>query len=295
MVNVDLCSRYAEEGLCFHTRENAEKIALLHDLERNVIFRGKTASEIEKMLRKFSQTIKQAVTRRYGFDCQEILPASNNNRDHADLYVDLPDSRGQLTIEVKFGSYTDKAAGMSNIARIFGTTIFTDALSVGVRKVWIGCISIEYPDMSKHQRRLFRVLNRTIDRFNDHLEQQGNCLTIEQQSYMEDYLLNNSGSYESKTDNYLRFETNGSGSRIIESVPITKNLGKWAVLPVEKMGFENESARVIIIVKNEVTGVKIKFLLNNKNDLRVKNTNIKIRSKYLVNSPSWNVWISRSN
>lgn len=137
------------------------------------------------------------------------------------------------------------------------------------------------------------ALNTAINTFNLEMAKKNNTLSAEEQAFMEDYLLNNSGSYESKTDNYLRFETDKKGLKIIEATPITKGLGKWTVAKVEPIDIDGNKPRVNIFVTNEETGIEIKFVLNNKNNLKIKGTNIEIRSKYMVNPPSWNIWIRK--
>lgn len=293
MADVDQCTRYAEEGLCGNARSSALRIITIPDSLRNIIFRGKNAAQIEKMLDKFSRTIRESVSAKYGFICDSLKASSNNNKDGADLYCINSRTKERIIIEVKFGSYTDKAAGMGSFSQIFGTDIFTKTLSTDTRKQWITLTANEYPDLSKQSYRSSTALNHAVDIFNAEMSAKNYTLTESEQSFMEDYLLNNSGSYESKADNYMRFETDKNGSKIVEATPVIKGLGEWVVSKVNPINIEDDKSRVNVFVTNNKTGIEIKFVLNNKNDFKVKGTNIKIRSKYMVNSPSWNVWIRK--
>ncbi|MBQ7202047.1 hypothetical protein IJS18_01500 [Candidatus Saccharibacteria bacterium] len=293
MADVDLCTRYAEEGLCGNPKSCALKINTIPDSLRNIIFRGKNSSQIEKMLEKFSKTIIESVTNKYGFTCNSLKASSNDNKDGADLYCINTKNGELINIEIKFGSFTDKAAGMESFSQIFGTTIFTDTLSNTTRKQWAALIAQEYPDISKQSLRLSIALNKAINIFNSEMSKKNNILTGVEQSFMEDYLLNNSGSYESKNNNYIRFETDKNGSKIVEATPVIKGRGTWIVEKVKPIDINDDKSRINIFVINKETKTEIKFVLNNKNDFKIKGTNIKIRSKYMVNSPSWNVWIRK--
>lgn len=295
MADVDQCTRYAEEGLCKDAKSNALKIVAIPNELRNVIFRNRNAAQIEKMLDKFSRTIRESVSAKYGFTCDSLEPSSNNNKDGADLYCINPKTKERITIEVKFGSYTDKAAGMGSFAKIFGTDVFTKTLSTDARKQWITLVADEYPDLSKQSRRLSVALDQAVDIFNAKMLAKEYKLTRSEQAFMEDYLLNNSGSYESKSDNYMRFETKKNSSKIIEAMPVVKGLGEWIVDKVKPVDVIDDKSRVTVFVTNSKTGVKIRFVLNNKNNFEIKGTNIEVPSKYMINSPSWNVWIGRKN
>lgn len=290
MADVDQCTRYAEAGLCKNTRENALKISKIPNSLRNIIFREKNVDQIERMLFSFSNTIKSTVSAKFGFSCQTLFASSDDNKDGADLYATMPNGN-TITIEVKFGSYTDKAAGMGAFAQIFGTDVFSDALSNEVRKKWQSLVMGEFPSLSEQLTRTTNALNNAVDIFNKIMSSNNYILTEQSREYMEDYLLNNSGSYESHSNNYIRFEVNKSGSEIKDVMLVKKGCGKWHVKEVHKLDPNDEKSRVNVFVYNEDTNLQIKFTLNNKNDLKLKN-GIKIRSKFMLNSPSWNVWIN---
>ena len=290
MVDVDQCSRYAEAGLCGDTAENAAKISMIDDGLRNIIFRNKSAYQIEQMLVSFSDEIKRTISTKFGFECNNLYASSNNNRDGADLFA-LSPAGEKITIEIKFGAYTDKAVGMSHFAKILGTTIFSDALSAEQRKKWQGLVINEYPDFSKQMARTTQTLNSAAAKFNALMEKNDYILSPDSQVFMEDYLLNNSGDYDSHTNNYIRFEVNRGGTEINDVVLVKKGCGTWRVDKVNPIDPNDGKARINVFAQNNVTNLQIKFTLNNKNDLHIQNTNIKVRSKYMLNSPSWNVWI----
>jgi len=291
MADVDQCTRYAEAGLCGDARSNALKISKIDNGFRNTIFRGKSVSDIEKMLVKFSSTIKKSVSEKFGFRCDELFASSNNNRDSADLFCLTPGGE-RVNIEVKFGAYTDKAAGMGNFAKIFGTDIFTIALSTSVRKQWERLVISEYPSMTAQSKRLVETLNSAVNDFNKYLDSINYTLPKHEQLYMEDYLINNSGSFESRSNKYTRFETNKQGTKIVEIAPLKKGVGEWRVVKVDPIDISDDKPRVNVFVINEASRLKIKFTLNNKNDFHLKGIpGAKVRSKYMLNCPSWNVWI----
>lgn len=292
MADVDQCTRYAEAGLCGDAKGNSLKIARIDNSLRNIIFRGKSADQIETMLLSFSSKIKRTVSSKFGFPCDKLLASSDDNKDGADLYSIGP-SGERVTIEVKFGSYTDKAAGMEAFSKIFDTTIFSDALSNNQRKAWQELVRNEYPDLSKQLKRTTDTLNKAATDFNELMARNGHKLSEKSQNFMEDYLLNNSGSYDSHTNNYIRFEVTKDGSDINDVMLVKKGCGSWRVEDIELMNPFDEKARINVFAYNDETNLQIKFTLNNKNDLHLKNSSIKIRSKYMLNSPSWNVWIRK--
>jgi len=292
MADVDKCTRCAEAGLCSDARGNALKIALIDDSIRNLIFRGKSATQIEKMLTSFSAKIKKVVSEKFRFDCKQLYASSNNNKDGADLYAKDPSGK-IITIEVKFGSYTDKGAGMEQFSTIFGTTVFSDALSNEQRKKWQKMVASEYPDLSYQLKRTRDTLNAAAVEFNELIAKNGYKLSRQSQEYMEDYLLNNSGSRSSHTDSYIRFEVSKDGSDINDVMLMEKGRGSWNIKKVIPMDPLDEKARINVFIYNIETNLQIKFVLSNKNNLDLPGSGIKIRSKYMLNSPSWNVWIKK--
>ena len=294
MADVDKCTRCAEDGLCGDARKNALKISSINDNLRNLIFRGKNATQIERMLVSFSAKIKKVVSDKFGFDCDRLYASSNNNKDGADLYAKSPSGK-MITIEVKFGSYTDKAAGMEAFSKIFGTDIFSDALSNAKRKSWQKMVLSEYPNLSLQLKRTTDALNAAVVDFNKLIAKSNYKMSLESQGYMEEYLLNNSGSRSSHTDSYIRFEVAKDGSDINDVALVEKGRGLWRVKKVLPMDSHDEKARINIFAYNDETNLEIKFTLNNKNDLHLPSSGIKIRSKYMLNSPSWNVWIRKRN
>lgn len=101
MADVDQCTRCAEKGLCGNAKNSALKIAAIPDNLRNIIFRGKNAAQIQRMLEKFSKTIRESVSSEYGFVCKSLMPSSDNNKDGADLYCVNTLNGERITIEVK--------------------------------------------------------------------------------------------------------------------------------------------------------------------------------------------------
>lgn len=293
MADVDLCVRYAELGLCSEPSLYALKICALPDSVKNIVFRGKTQAEIAEILVRFSDFIKKSFSEEYGFSCKSLNHESDNNREGADLYTVNPKTGTKITIEVKFGAHTDKAAGMENIERIFGTDVFTRALSLENRKKWREKLITEYPDMTEQKARTTTTLNRAISDFNLAMKEKNWLLSKKEQEYLEDYLFNHSGSYESCNDGaYIRFGINKT--KMFVATPIEKERGYWQVLPVSQLDLDDEKSRVVIFAINPETHVKIKCVLNNKNNYHNKNLGV-IRSKYLVGPPSANIWVLRAS
>lgn len=293
MANVDRCTRLAEAGLCDNVEENAKRIAELPENIKNQIFRGKKAKSIQAMLVRFSETIIEAVEQKYHAKCLGIHPSSNNNKDGADLVCNLSD-KDTVTVEVKFGSYTDKAAGMKAAARILGTQIFSDVLSIQQRREARALVAKEYPNLEAHRTRLEGSLNLAIDEFNNSIAE--HPLSKKAQTEMENYLLNNSGGYEERPGKYMRFETDKKGQKFVERAPVKKGAGEWQVKKIEPLDFKGGVQRVNVFIYNPSTKVRIKFLLNNKNNYKLKakelpQGEVTVESKYMLGSPSWNVWV----
>ena len=65
---------------------------------------------------------------------------------------------------------------------------------------------------------------------------------------MEGYLLNNSGSYDSRTDSYIRFEVNGDGTDIDDVALLQKGRGTWHVEDIVPLKSTDEDARVNVFI-----------------------------------------------
>ena len=210
----------------------------------------------------------------------------NDNKIGADLCHSLPDGQ-TVEIEVKFGLETNKQIGMLQFERIFGTDVFTKALDLSTRKIWVADFVDNDFDESLQYSRLVLSLNSATHSFNKISAGKNYTLTKGEQDYMESLIMNNSGNGHRTKDHYLKFIIEGDDMRDIKELPT--GLGYWNIDEVKSL---TESVkRVNIFVINKTTNIQIKYTLNWKNNYKI-NGRGKVSAKLGLGSPSWNVWVS---
>jgi hypothetical protein len=294
MANVDKCVRYCEEALCVNLEENARKIFGLPNAEKVVVFRDKTEHEIAMTLRNCRETIQislmhefydeHIIWKKVAFQNLTLAPSSNDNKEGADVLHKLPNG-DVVDIEVKFGQKTDKAIGMKVFATIFGSNVFSEALSVKNRKSWQTNFASKLNELEQLSR-LFTSLNRAINDFNSFNEKKNFTLTSGEQEAMENIIINNSGHSKNKSAHYLRFMIKDGYFEDVKRLP-TK-IGKWTILRVKRL--ENGVKRVNVLVVNKTTNLQIRYTLNWKNNYALANKG-SAPAKLGLGSPSWNVWV----
>ena len=293
MPNVDSCVREAEAGLCGNRMEHAQRIAAISNGLRTQIFRQKSVSEINKILQQCSETIRACVIDKFYSDDDTISiddivleSSSNNNRDGADLVHKLPDGK-IISIEVKFGAQTDRNIGMNVFENIFGSKVFTNALSVSNRRSWLRAFDVDNSESNQFDR-LYNTLNNAVDEFNAEQKKKNFKLTQEEQDYMENIIINASGSsdFSDNYDYYLKFVLDGEDFSSFSRM--TTGVGSWIVQSVQKLS--EDTKRVNVFVNNYDTNTQIKYTLNWKNNYHYNGRSL--MAKLGFGSPSWNVWIT---
>jgi hypothetical protein len=289
MPNVDKCVRACESALVGDVKYYSDIIYSLNENEKILIFRKLKVENIEKILLDYRGKIKKEISKRfYGGiiepDLITLIQTSNNNKDGADLKHILPTNE-VINIEVKFGSATDKQIGMNQFFEIFGIDAFARALDLNNRKKWLTIYEKNNDDQQQIDR-LFKVLNESIDIFNDIIVNKGFLLSNDQQVHMESLVINNSGDIRNQKQKYLKFIF--SDKDFYGTDNLKTNAGKWNVRLVKKLDRENK--RVNIHLVNEVTNISIKYVLNWKNNYKHNGKSIKASLGF--GSPSWNIWIN---
>ncbi len=291
MPNVDFCVREAELGLCGNFNQHSFAIAGINDSERVKIFRKKDAKGIEIILKNCSKTIKAYIINRFYHNNRisindiSLKHGSDNNKVGADLIHILPNKKS-IDIEVKFGEKTDKNIGMAVFEKIFGSQAFSKALSKEKRNEWRELYCQEL-DEQKQLDRLFSILNLAIKEFNEYQENRNYTLTKEEQEFMEDEILNTSGTNNTKGNYYLKFILDGDNFSSFGC--LTTGIGSWIIEPVNALSANVK--RVNVYVKNYDTNIQIKYTLNWKNDYKYKN-GLRASAKLGLKTPNWNVWVT---
>lgn len=289
MPNVDSCVRAAEAGLCKDSAIHAGHIASISNGLRVKVFRDKSEQEIDSILKRCSDTIKKCIIDKfYGGVPGDILlePSSDDNKDGADLIHVLP-NKEKISIEVKFGAQTDRNIGMKSFIKIFGSTVFKEALSTKIRRAWLSCFDKDNSEENQFKR-LHDALNIAVDKFNEEQKSKGYKLTPAEQAYMEKEIINASGgaNVARKYDHYLKFILDGED--FSSFAHLTTGVGEWVVQPVKKLSADVK--RVNIFVKNSTTKMQIKYVLNWKNNYKRKGKP-PLMAKLGFGCPNWNVWI----
>ena len=292
MPNVDKCVRECEAGLCGDTARHSQNITEIINAERVRVLRNKSAEWIEDFIQNGQKVIQNKVKQDFYPDANiptdDILlqPSSNDNKIGADLFHVLPNGE-VIDIEVKFGDETDKNIGHNVFSKIFGTNCFAEELSVEARREMLEAFRSEQRDEARHFTRLFEKINRAIENFNAHTRNQNSTLTPEQQTYMEQEIINSSGSTSGSPHNHrLKFILTGINLR--DAKQIKTGEGAWMIQRVKKL--DNSIRRANVFVFNHQTNIQIKFTLNWKNNY--KSNNERFPAKLGFGSSSWNVWIS---
>lgn len=289
MADVDQCVRECEAALCDGVELHAKNIFRLPAFQKVRLLRDKTEQQIITILENCKQTIQiQIATEFYGnriaFGDVKLEKSSNNNRDGADVFHQLPNGK-TIDIEVKFGAETNKAIGMAQFRQIFGTDIFTEALNPVQRRAWVALYQ-QNPNPDSQMNRLVENLNTAIDRFNELNFGKNYTLTPGEQLAMEAVIINNSGDNRRQSDHYLKFIVEGTSFRDLKKLPT--GLGTWTILRVNKLDVKTKRLNVFVI--NQTTKLQIKYTLNWKNNYQIPGIG-KVSAKLGFGAPSWNVWV----
>lgn len=291
-MNVDECVREAELSLCGDIVEHALNITKLENPIRVSSFRNKNADEIINILTNCRDTIKRYIIAKYYKDKSYPLEkiklnhTSDNNKIGADLYHILP-SGEKIDIEVKFGAKTDRNIGMAIFDKIFGCAIFSKTLSVEQREKWKALFIKDESEKLQFER-LNNALNEAVKVFNDYQQKKNNILLDEEQDFMEDYILNSSGGYGTKSSkNFIKFILEGSELKDFKHIPT--GIGHWIVQDVYPIS--SNCKRINVYVMNYDTNIQIKYTLNWKNNYFISELNKKVPAKLGFGSSNWNVWV----
>lgn len=291
MANVDYCVREAEVGLCGDFDRHSFAISNIDNTERVKVFRNKNANGISDILKNCSRTIKAYIIGKFYKDMNisindiTLIHGSNNNKVGADLLHILPNQKS-IDIEVKFGEKTDKNIGMAIFEKIFGCKFFSIALSKEKREEWKD-LYLDEQSETNQLNRLSLVLNEAIEKFNTFQESKNFTLTKEEQTFMENEILNTSGSNNTKGNFYIKFILDGENFSSLGC--LSTGIGCWIIDPVSELS--PNIKRVNVYVKNYDTNIQIKYTLNWKNNFHYKN-GIVAPAKLGLSSPNWNVWVT---
>ena len=294
MPNVDSCVREAEAGLCEERQTHASRIAAISNSLRVMVFRFKSAQEIDNILQRCSETVKACIIDKFynglknkiSIDEIVLKPSSDDNKEGADLVHVLPNGE-QVSIEVKFGVKTDRNIGMKTFIKIFGSQVFKEALSTQNRKLWLSLFDKDNSEENQLNR-LHNILNIAVDKFNAEQRSKNFKLTQAEQAYMEEEIINTSGgaNVSKKYDHYLKFVLNGEDFSSFSH--LTTGIGSWIVQSVNRLS--DDVKRVSVFVNNYDTNVQIKYVLNWKNNY--PHNGEALTAKLGFGCPSWNVWIT---
>lgn len=294
-VNVDECVRYAEAAMCGDCEKYACKIASILDENTKVrIFRGKCQQEIQAILKRLADQIRKMILCKYydnvlEFSYEDLIlhKSSNDNKKGADLYHEHLKTHEKIDVEVKFGEKTDRNIGMKLFKDIFACDAFDKALSLPQRKEWETLFSYDR-DEHKQLERLWQRLNKAINEFNGVQRANNFILPESQQALMEARILNATGrgDFHGK---FLKVELDGDEFEDLKTIPT--GIGKWIV--EEVMPIDGVSVtRCNVFTRNYDTNVQIKYVLNWKNNYRLKKSpHDKVSAKLGLGSSSWNVWV----
>ncbi|MDR3128380.1 MAG: hypothetical protein LBT99_03550 [Bifidobacteriaceae bacterium] len=293
MVNVDKCIRELEQALCSDNfKNNVNNIYQLPNREKVTILRNKKPNQISDFIVSWQKYIKNAISYYYYNNLQNIdniklNKSSNNNKIGADLFHELP-QREIINIEIKFGTPTAKNIGMPKFAKIFGTDIFSNALTLNVRKQWQELYKKD-KNIDNQYNRLHTALKTAVTEFIEFMKTKNNTLFIKEQAYLENEVLDISNNNKSNSY-YIKISFENNQPKIIDN--ISYYVGKWFITKAE---ITSKDKRVNIFIKNRLSKISIKFTLNWKNNYSLFPNKPKVPAKLGFGSPNWNVWVKSTN
>lgn len=290
MANVDLCVRYSEKALTGNElKKYSSLIYNLPNEEKLHLFRSKTEEQIEALLYDSKRIIKERINEIFydslmNYEDIKLEESSNDNKVGADLFHILENNE-KIEIEVKYGGSTDKNIGMKSFEQIFGTSIYTVSLNPKVRKEWFNHFQKTLSEEQQYKL-LFSKLNEATDIFNDHIKKKNYLLTPDEQKFMENLIINNSGDSLTTAEHYLRFDIKGEGLENIDNY--RTGIGRWHIEKVKKI--DGDIIRTNVFIRNFESSLMIKFVLNWKNNYKHEGNSYP--AKLGFGSPNWNVWIT---
>ena len=284
MANVYTCVKAAENYL---VNPDSHYITIILNLPKENkcdIFKDKLFDETKEILDNYRLYIAATVNEMFGSGNVIFKKSSNDNKIGADLICSCNEI--EANIEVKFGNETNSAIGMRTFANIFETNMFTKMLNARtVRKTWHKMFINEGYNEELQLERLYLTQKDYAKLFNEQFE--GKILSNDTVSFLEESVINNSGSSAYKCENYIKFGVNNNHYMVIDFQYFKGKI--WKILPIN---IDNEK-RINIKIKSDANEV-ITFVLNWKNDYNLKGHG-KFASKLGLGSPSWNIKFTRSD
>ena len=283
MANVDKCVREAELAICENMTSHINNILAISNNERTKCFRNKNHNDIENILINFKTYIQEKLKEKYGIQNAILNKSENSNFEKGDLYC-LNDNE-RIDIEIKFGNETNSNIGMRVFEKIFGCNLFKEALNLSERKKWINELIKENLNESIQITRLCDRLNEYISIFNSSYNNK--YLNDEQSGFLENNIINNSGSSKKLCKNYLKFVYVNNKYNCSE--PIIFQNHNWRIEPIKYINNQNKRLKICLI--NDLDE-KIYFTLNWKNNYKIKGVG-EISAKCGLGCPSWNINVGK--
>lgn len=298
MVNVDESTRRLERNIA-----DGGKLIIsdIPDNERNGFIRGMSDDEATSLIRNnIIIPLDDFLIKQYGSDVPIVKRHNNgNNLKGADMLICTGNKRCE--VELKFGKLTDKAAGYKSIMKILPAEIselFDERYSLDVRKKrnkslinsynngesLDSLVLNEINDNQHHNNKIANMINN-----NDVLIT--NDASI---SYLNSVGLI-SGSIkdmDSDTDRMrVIIDNHGIPSFEFISADDCNNVLN------DKRSYElsMSSDERLHIRFHRDDGRLIRMTLNNKNNYHIRKYGLKIESKALLGSPSFNIWVGNSS
>lgn len=276
-----ICSKNAEMFLYDEDIEHINIIYSLPEDKKMINMRNKSISELQNMLLKFKKFIISNIKNEYKDDA-ELFLSNQNNKKFADLYCMC--KKKILDIEIKFGKETNSNIGMKSFNKIIDDNmVIKNLLSKKVREEWKSMMIAENLNEEKQLSRLIKGLNEIVDYYNQNLK--GKFLSKEQTMFLNNNIINNSGSSDYNCNNYIKYVCDGNGKFYRKKIKIFKD-NNFKIGEVHKLDI-NKFKRFIIPLYND-HNERISLTLNWKNNTHLKDGRI-ITSRCGIISPSWNV------
>jgi len=282
--NVYACTKHAEMALVNLDQCHILAISKLPDNNRCEIFKNKSYDEIMEILILYRAFIIKTINEKFGCGIVTITKSSNDNKIGADLICVC--NGNVINVEVKFGNETSSAIGMKVFSDIFETTLFTTMLDLRhVRRLWHRMFINEGYNEELQLARLYSAQIDYGKQFNEQFA--GKILGNDTVDFIEQNIINNSGSSAYKCENYLKFGIVDDEFAIIDFQYFRGR--KWTIMPINI----DDEKRINVRIESDANEV-VTFILNWKNNYNLRGHG-KFASKLGLGSPSWNVTFKRND
>lgn len=298
MVNVDESTRRLKRNIA-----DGGKLIIsdISDNNRNGFIRGMSDDEATDLIRNnIIIPLDDFLIKQYGSDVPIVKRHNNgNNLKGADMLIFAGNKKCE--VELKFGKLTDKASGYKNIMKILPTEIselFDERYSLDARKKRNKSLINSYNNGESLDS---LVLNEINDN-QHHNNKIANMINNNDVLITNDASISYLNSVGLISGSIRNMDSDTDRMRVIidnHGIPsfefISADDCNNALNDKRPYELSMSSDERLNIRFDRDDGRLIRMTLNNKNNYHIRKYGLKIESKALLGSPSFNIWVGNSS